>query len=84
MKDRISQTITRLEKDLEVLSFKAQNVLTDNGEYLRELNDLINAFEEKKADIESRIEDCKDALAELNEIEAEKRAQLRILNEIFD
>lgn len=83
MRDRIEQAINRIERDLENLSSKAQEILSENGEYLRELNDLINHFEGDKMELESKIEECKSELAKLNEAEVEKRAQLKILKEVF-
>lgn len=82
MKDRVEQAIKRIEADLEMLSFKAKDILSEQGEFLRSLNDLINEFEAKKMDIESKINAYKMDLTELNEAEVEKRAQLKILKDI--
>ncbi len=82
MKDRVEQAIKRIEGDLEMLSFKAKGILSEQGEFLRSLNDLINEFEAKKMDIESKINAYKMDLTELNEAEVEKRAQLKILKDI--
>lgn len=82
MKDRIEQTINRLKKDLETLSFKASEILAEKGEYIRDLNGLINKFEQEKAFVENQMNALDEALDSLNQTELEKRAQLKILEEI--